>query len=94
MIVDGARVRRGSKLAAGVILSGSIPVIDAETGEEVEPRRCPRGLPRGAGDPFPPLRRRRVRVAVRARSSSDLEGGKHDKLTFEDALRENGVSLG
>ena len=35
MIVDGARVRQGAKLGAGLILTATIPVIDAETGEEV-----------------------------------------------------------
>ena len=35
MIVGGSRVRRGAKLGAGVILTASIPVIDAETGEEL-----------------------------------------------------------
>ena len=35
MIVDGARVRQGAKLGAGVILTSSTPVIDAQTGEEV-----------------------------------------------------------
>src|SRR5437762_2470056 len=35
MVVDGARVGTGSVLGAGVILSSSIPVIDAETGEEL-----------------------------------------------------------
>ena len=93
IIVDGARVRRGSKLAAGVILSGSIPVIDAETGDEL-----------GRGDiPENCL----VVQATRARRYAGgefglpcalvirhLEDGQHDKLTLEDALREHGVSLG
>ena len=35
MIVDGARVRQGAKLGAGVILTSSTPVIDSQTGEEV-----------------------------------------------------------
>jgi 2,3,4,5-tetrahydropyridine-2-carboxylate N-succinyltransferase len=35
MIVEGARVGKGSVLGAGTILNPSIPVIDAETGEEV-----------------------------------------------------------
>src|ERR1039458_4517989 len=35
MVVDGARVGRGSVLGAGTILNPSIPVMDAETGEEV-----------------------------------------------------------
>jgi 2,3,4,5-tetrahydropyridine-2-carboxylate N-succinyltransferase len=35
MIVQGARVGRGSVLGAGLILSSTIPVIDAETGLEL-----------------------------------------------------------
>ena len=92
MIVDGARVRRGSKLAAGVILSGSIPVIDAETGHEVSRGDIPEDC--------------LVVQATRARQFDGgefglpcaliikhLEDGRHDKLTLEHALREHGVSL-
>jgi len=93
MIVDGARVRRGSKLAAGVILSGSIPVIDAATGEEIGrgdvPEDClvvqatrPRAFDGGEfGLPCALVIKR-------------LEDGRHDKLTLEDALREHGISFG
>ena len=35
MITQGARVGQGSVLGEGVILNPAIPVIDAETGEEV-----------------------------------------------------------
>ena len=35
MITQGARVGRGSVLGEGTILNPSIPVIDAETGEEL-----------------------------------------------------------
>src|SRR5437763_513380 len=35
MVVDGARVGNGAVLGAGLILSGTIPVIDADTGEEI-----------------------------------------------------------
>ncbi len=35
MVVEGARVRRGAKLGSGVILTSTVPVIDAQTGEEV-----------------------------------------------------------
>ncbi|GAC1320014.1 MAG: 2,3,4,5-tetrahydropyridine-2,6-dicarboxylate N-succinyltransferase [Acidimicrobiales bacterium] len=92
MIVGGARVRRGSALAAGVILSESIPVIDAETGEEVSrgdvPENVlvvqasrPRKFPGGEfGLPCALIIKR-------------LEGG-HQELGLEDALREHGVSLG
>jgi 2,3,4,5-tetrahydropyridine-2-carboxylate N-succinyltransferase len=35
MVTQGARLRRGAVLGEGVILNPSIPVVDAETGEEV-----------------------------------------------------------
>ena len=92
MIVGGARVRRGSALAAGVILSDSIPVIDAETGEEVSRGDVPenvlvvqasrtRQFPGGEfGLPCALIIKR-------------LQGG-HEELGLEDALREHGLSLG
>jgi 2,3,4,5-tetrahydropyridine-2,6-dicarboxylate N-succinyltransferase len=93
MIVEGARVRRGAKVAPGAILSGSIPVIDAETGDEVSrgdiPENClvvqanrVRRYPGGEfGLPCALIIKR-------------LEDGQHDKLALETALREHGVSLG
>ncbi|MFF5111720.1 2,3,4,5-tetrahydropyridine-2,6-dicarboxylate N-succinyltransferase [Streptosporangium sp. NPDC000509] len=41
VIADGARVGRGAVVGAGTILSGSTPVIDVRTGEELEPGRVP-----------------------------------------------------
>ena len=38
IVAEGARVGNGVVLGAGCILTGSIPVIDAETGEELSPR--------------------------------------------------------
>jgi len=35
MIVGGARVRKGAKLGAGLILTATTPVIEAETGDEI-----------------------------------------------------------
>jgi 2,3,4,5-tetrahydropyridine-2,6-dicarboxylate N-succinyltransferase len=35
VLVEGARVGEGAVVGAGTILSGSIPVIDSETGEEI-----------------------------------------------------------
>jgi len=94
MIVDGARVRRGAKLGAGVILSSSIPVVDAATGEEV-----------GRGDvPERSIVVQATRTKQFAGGEFGLpcaliirrlgEGEVHDKLVLEDALREHGVSLG
>jgi 2,3,4,5-tetrahydropyridine-2-carboxylate N-succinyltransferase len=92
MIVEGARVGDGAFVGAGVILAKSIPVIDAETGEElsrgVVPPWCvvvqasrPRSFPGGEfGLPC-------VLVIKR------LEPGqRHDKGKLNDLLREHGVT--
>lgn len=91
MIVDGARVRRGAKLGAGVILAASTPVIEAETGEEL-----------GRGD----IPERAVVVqGTRMKSfpGGDFglpcalilryleEGEQHDRLKLNDILRERGA---
>lgn len=92
MVVDGARVGTGVVLGAGTILSGSIPVIDAESGEElsrgVVPDWCvavsatrPRTFTGGEfGMPC-------VLVVKRL-----TEGERHDKSKLNDILRERGVS--
>ncbi|MFF3438181.1 2,3,4,5-tetrahydropyridine-2,6-dicarboxylate N-succinyltransferase [Streptosporangium sp. NPDC002721] len=41
VIVDGARVGRGAVLGAGTVLSGSTPVFDVRTGEELDRGRVP-----------------------------------------------------
>lgn len=41
MITDGARVGRGAVIGSGTILNPSIPVIDAESGEELSRGRVP-----------------------------------------------------
>lgn len=94
MVVGGARVRRGAKLGAGVVLSDSIPVIDAETGEELGrgdvPERSvvvqatrPRRFPGGEFGLACALVLRRLD-----------EGEVHDELVLEDTLRAHGLSLG
>ncbi len=92
MVVDGARVGNGVVLGAGTILSGSIPVIEAETGEEVSrgvvPDWCvavsatrPRTFPGGEfGMPC---------VLILKHLT---EGERHDKSKLNDILREGGVS--
>ena len=92
MVVEGARVRRGAKLGAGVILSSSIPVIDVETGEEISRGDVPERAiaisgtrpKRFAGGEFGlPC------VLVIRRLA---EGEEHDKLKLESILREHGVT--
>ena len=92
MIVEGARVGRGAFVGAGVILAGSIPVIDAETGEE---------LSRGIVPPWcvavQASRRREFPggefglpcVLILRRLE---EGERHDKARLNEILRTHGAS--
>ena len=92
IVAAGARVGNGVVLGAGCVLTGSIPVIDAETGEElsrgVVPDWCvavaatrPRTFP--GGDFGLPC----VLVVKRL-----TEGERHDKSKLNEILRERGVS--
>jgi 2,3,4,5-tetrahydropyridine-2-carboxylate N-succinyltransferase len=92
MIVDGARVGRGSVLGAGSILNPSIPVIDAETGEEVSRGYVPdycvavsasRRREYPGGEFFLPC------VLIIKRLS---EGERHNKVALNGILRDHGVS--
>jgi len=92
MVVEGARVRRGAKLGAGVILTSSTRVFEAETGKE---------LTRGVAP------ERAVCVGssrVKSFEGGDFglpcmlvlryleEGQEHDKLVLNEILREHGVA--
>jgi 2,3,4,5-tetrahydropyridine-2,6-dicarboxylate N-succinyltransferase len=93
MLIEGARVGRGAVVGAGVILSPTIPVIDAGTGEELSRGRIPdwsvavgatrtRSLPGGEfGLPC-------VLVIKRL-----AEGERHDKTRLNELVREHGASL-
>ena len=92
IIADGARVGDGVVLGAGCILTSSIPVIDAETGEEISrgvvPSWCvavsatrPRTFP--GGDFGLPC----VLVIKRI-----TEGERHDKSKLNDVLRDHGAA--
>ena len=91
MVTQGARVGDGSVLGEGVILNPGIPVIDAQTGEEVSrgvvapwcivvQATRPRQFPGGEfGLPCALIIRRLN------------EGERHDKAKLNDILREHGV---
>jgi len=92
MVVEGARVGRGSILGAGTILNPSIPVIDAATGEEVSRGYVPdycvavsasRRREFAGGEFFLPC------VLIIRRLS---EGERHNKVALNALLREHGVS--
>jgi 2,3,4,5-tetrahydropyridine-2,6-dicarboxylate N-succinyltransferase len=92
IVAAGARVGNGVVLGAGCVLTGSIPVIDAETGEElsrgVVPDWCvavaatrPRSFPGGEFGLACVLVVKRL-----------TEGERHDKSKLNEILRERGVS--
>ncbi len=92
MITQGARVGRGAVLAEGTILNPSIPVIDADTGEELSRGHVPpwcvavqasRRRQFKGGEFFLPC----VLVIKRL-----TEGERHDKAKLNDILRQHGVS--
>jgi 2,3,4,5-tetrahydropyridine-2-carboxylate N-succinyltransferase len=92
MIVDGARVGQGAVVGAGTILSASIPVIDAMTGEELARGRIPDWCVAVGGTrqkEFPGGTFGLPCVLVIKR----LEPGqRHDKVALNEALREYGVN--
>lgn len=93
VVADGARVGDGVVLGAGCVLTGSIPVIDADTGEELSRGGVPswcvalsatrvRGYPGGTfGMPC-------VLVVKRLE-----EGERHDKSKLNEVLRQHGGTL-
>ena len=92
IVADGARVRRGTVLGAGAILTGSIPVIDAETGEELGRGEVPAWSVAVLG-----TRRRQFAggefglpaVLVIKRLE---EGERHDKSALNQILRDHGAA--
>jgi 2,3,4,5-tetrahydropyridine-2,6-dicarboxylate N-succinyltransferase len=92
MVTGGARVGRGSVLGAGSFLDPSIPVIDAETGEEISRGvvppwcvaiRASRRREYPGGEFFIPC----VLVIKRL-----TEGERHNKAQLNEVLREHGAS--
>ena len=80
IVAEGARVGDGVVLGAGCILTGSIPVIDAETGEEVGRGVVPSWCVAVVGHAGP-ARSPAASSGCRACSSSSAstEGERHDK---------------
>src|SRR5205823_1610537 len=91
MIVNGARVRRGAALGAGLILTDNTPVIEAETGNEIARGVIPERAVVVQG----------TRMREYAGGTFGLpcalvlryldEGERHDRLRLNAILREHGV---
>jgi 2,3,4,5-tetrahydropyridine-2-carboxylate N-succinyltransferase len=93
IVVEGARVGRGAVLAAGTILGPTIPVIDAQTGEELARGRVPDWsvtIPATRPRDFPGGTFGLACVLVIKRLA---EGERHDKAALEALVRDSGASL-
>jgi 2,3,4,5-tetrahydropyridine-2-carboxylate N-succinyltransferase len=93
MVTQGARIGRGAVLGEGVILNRSIPVIDAETGDEISRGVVPpwsvaitasRRRQYSGGEFFVPC------VLVIRRLT---EGERHDNTRLNEVLRDHGISM-
>ena len=93
MVTEGARVGEGAMLGAGVILNPSIPVVDAQTGDEVSrgvvPPWClvinatrPRTFPGGT-----------FGLACALIIKRFAPGERHDKAALNETLRSFGAGL-
>lgn len=93
MVVEGARIETGAKLGAGVLMTGSTRVFDAETGHELERGVAPawsvcisaarqRTFP--GGDFFLPCLLVIKRLEV---------GEQHNKLAIQELFRQHGVGM-
>jgi 2,3,4,5-tetrahydropyridine-2,6-dicarboxylate N-succinyltransferase len=93
MLIEGARVGRGAVVGAGVILSPTIPVIDADSGEELSRGHIPAwSVAIGATRPrsFPGGEFGLPCVLVIKRLS---EGERPDKVKLNDLVRAHGATL-
>lgn len=92
IVAEGARVGDGVVLGAGAILTGSIPVIDAETGDELSRGQVPAwSVAVSATRPrtFPGGEFGLPCVLVIKRLS---EGERHNKSALNDILRDHGAA--
>jgi 2,3,4,5-tetrahydropyridine-2-carboxylate N-succinyltransferase len=92
IVAEGARVGDGVVLGAGCIITGSVPIIDAETGSElsrgVVPPWCVAvGATRSRRFPGGEFGLPCVLIIKRL-----TEGERHDKSKLNAVLREHGVS--
>jgi 2,3,4,5-tetrahydropyridine-2,6-dicarboxylate N-succinyltransferase len=93
MLIEGARVGRGAVVGAGVILSPTIPVIDATTGEELSRGHIPAwSVAIGATRPrsFPGGDFGLPCVLVIKRLA---EGERPDKVRLNELVRDHGAAL-
>ncbi len=91
MIVDGARVRQGAKLGAGLILTKTTPVIEADTGREVARGDIPERAIVVQGTRMKEFSGGSFGLPCALILRYLEEGQEHDKLQLNQLLREHGV---
>lgn len=91
MIVNGARVKKGAKLGAGLILTDTTPVIDAETGNEVGRGVIPERAVVVQGTRMKEFAGGTFGLPCALILRFLAEGEEHDKLKLNAILREHGV---
>jgi 2,3,4,5-tetrahydropyridine-2-carboxylate N-succinyltransferase len=91
MIVNGARVRKGAKLGAGLILTDTTPVIDSATGEEVGRGVIPERAIVVQGTRMKDFAGGTFGLPCALILRYLAEGEEHDRLKLNAILREHGV---
>jgi 2,3,4,5-tetrahydropyridine-2-carboxylate N-succinyltransferase len=91
MIVNGARVRKGSKLGAGLILTSNTPVIDSNTGQEVARGVIPERSVVVQGTRMKEFPGGTFGLPCALILRTLAEGEEHDKLKLNALLREHEI---
>jgi len=91
MIVNGARVRRGAKLGAGLIFTSNTPVIDSATGEEVARGVIPERAVVVQGTRMKEFPGGMFGLPCALILRTLAEGEVHDKLKLNALLREHDI---
>jgi 2,3,4,5-tetrahydropyridine-2-carboxylate N-succinyltransferase len=92
MVTEGARVGRGAVLGAGLVLNPSIPVIDAETGEEISRGHVPPWSVVVSATRPRPFPGGTFGLACALVIKRLTEGERHDKAKLNDILRSHGAA--
>lgn len=92
IVAEGARVGEGTVLGAGAILTGSIPVIDVETGQEISRGKIPSWCVAVAGTRPREFGGGTFGLPAVLVIKRLPEGERHDKSALNDILRDHGVS--
>src|SRR5919198_5261067 len=89
MITDGARVSKGSVIGAGTILNPSIPVIDAQTGDEISRGHVPAWSVAVGGTRTKEFAGGTFGLPCVLVIKRLTEGERHDKASLNDILRDH-----